>query len=84
MPHLPVKPVFDAKVRELCTRPYPLHPKGCPNFGARASCPPDAPLLELLLQPGEPVWAAYNVFNLAAHVERLRKIHPDWSERTRE
>lgn len=33
MPYVEVVPVVDPSVRELCRRPYSLHPRGCPKFG---------------------------------------------------
>lgn len=37
---------IDYTVRDLCRQPYPGHPKGCPNYGKKKECPPQAPLLE--------------------------------------
>ncbi len=37
---------IDYSVRDLCRQPYPGHPKGCPNYGKKKECPPQAPLLE--------------------------------------
>lgn len=75
-----VIPAFDPAVRELCRRPYPLHPKGCPNFGKRPSCPPAAPLYGDFYDLSQPVYAVVNDFNLANHVAKMRAAHPDWSE----
>jgi hypothetical protein len=35
----------DGEAGKLCRLPYPNHPKGCPNYGKRALCPPKAPAL---------------------------------------
>ncbi len=67
------------RIRPLCRRPYLQHPKGCPNFGQRDICPPQAPLLGDVLDLDSSVWAVYNVFPLAEHVCRMRLKHPDWS-----
>lgn len=74
-----VTPVIDNSVRGLCVRKYRGHPRGCPNFGKRDTCPPKAPLLARVLDLNEPVHCVWNRFNLAAHVNNLNVAHPDWS-----
>jgi hypothetical protein len=81
MPVYQVTPVFDPDVRRLCSRPYPLHPKGCPNFGKNPRCPPKIGLLDKVFDLGHPCWIIYNVFEIGTHVEKMRRLHPDWSER---
>jgi len=76
-----VVPVFEPSVRGLCIKPYPGHPKGCPNFGTRPSCPPEAPLLPGVFDLSAPVYCVWNAFDLARHVERMLARHPDWSLR---
>lgn len=80
MPHAIVNPVIDESVRGLCAKPYPRHPKGCPNFGKRATCPPAVPLYQDMYDLERPVIAVWNVFDLEAHVERMQSKHPDWSQ----
>ena len=79
MPWRQVEPVVDAGVREVCRKPYPNHPRGCPNHGKRATCPPQAPAISDVLDSYKPVWAIWNVFDLAAHIEKMRARHPAWS-----
>lgn len=81
MPWRQVEAVIDESVRALCCEPYPNHPDGCPNYGERATCPPQAALLADALDLDKPVWAIWNVFDLAAHVERMRTRHPAWTWR---
>jgi len=81
MPHKEVVPVLEPSIRGLCVRPYPGHKKGCPNFGKREYCPPQAPLLPLVFDLHRPVIAVWNRFDLAAHVGRLQVKHPEWSWR---
>ena len=50
-----VRPVIDPDVRDLCPRSYPGHPHGCPNYGKRPSCPPQAPMLAETLDLTQPV-----------------------------
>lgn len=79
MPTAQVAPILDTSVRGLCTRRYHGHPKGCPNFNKKAGCPPGAPLFADVFDLGKPVIAVWNVFDLGAHVEKMRAKHPDWS-----
>lgn len=76
-----VTPVLKESVRELCARPYHGHPKGCPNYSKRLTCPPAAPLLAETLELGQPIWAAFNRFDLARHVAKMQRRHPEWSQR---
>lgn len=80
-PLVEVVPVLDDKIRELCTKPYPLHPKGCPNFGKRNTCPPKAPFYSEVYNLFKPTYAVINEFDIAGHVARMRRLHPDWSDR---
>ncbi len=73
--------VIDKSVRTLCYRPYPLHPKGCPNYGKKETCPPKVELITELLDLSKPVYVVWNVFDLASHVERMKEAHPNWSQR---
>ena len=81
MPICYVEPVIDESVRHLCCRPYPNHPKGCPNFSKRNTCPPKAPLLYHYFDLSKPVLAVWVSFNLAAHREKMRAKHPKWPRR---
>ncbi len=72
--------VLDASVRGVCRRPYAGHPKGCPNFGKRAACPPEAPRFEDRFDLAE-VWAIWNAFDFGSHCARMRERHPEWSQR---
>jgi predicted metal-binding protein len=76
-----VSVVLDLSVRDMCFLPYDLHPKGCPNYGKRPTCPPGAALYREVYDLTQPVYAVVNEFNLGEHVERMRSLHPDWSER---
>ena len=76
-----VEPELRPEVRALCRRPYYGHPKGCPNWAKRPTCPPQAPLLPDVLELSQPVYCVWNAFDLAGHVSPLRERHPDWSER---
>lgn len=75
-----VKPVMDYLVRSLCTNPYPNHPRGCPNWSKRSSCPPAAHLFDDVFDLSE-VFAIWTTFPFGEHVHRMKTAHPDWTER---
>jgi predicted metal-binding protein len=74
-------PVINYKTKSLCLTPYPGHPKGCPNFGKKKTCPPKAPFFEKYFDMDKSFYLIINRFDLRAHVNKLRASHPDWSER---
>ena len=79
---VPVIPVrYFSPIRSLCCRGYPGHPRGCPNYGKRPSCPPQAKPLHEVLDLNQQVWAIYNRFPIGGHAARMKAKHPDWSER---
>ena len=67
-------------VCRLCQRPYEGHPRGCPNFGKRDTCPPEAGMFAYEFY-GDEVYAICVKFQFGYHVKTMRKKHPDWSER---
>ena len=73
--------VYDPSVRELCTERYPNHTKGCPNYGKKPSCPPQAPLFMDICDSSRPIFVIWNRFDFGAHVARMKAKHPEWSER---
>lgn len=78
--YIKVKVVVDYSVRDLCSKRYPNHPKGCPNIGKK-DCPPHAPKIEDVLNLKKTVFAVYNVFHLREHVIRMKENHPEWTDR---
>jgi predicted metal-binding protein len=79
--YVKVNPVIDHSVRALCALPYPGHENGCPNYGTRDICPPNAPFFNEWFDLKRPVYAVYITFDLAAHVQKLRASHPHWTEK---
>ncbi|MFX0093338.1 MAG: hypothetical protein ACFFBD_16400 [Candidatus Hodarchaeota archaeon] len=75
------KLAIDYRAREWCLRAYPGHPQGCPNFGKKQTCPPNAPLIEDWLDLTKQHWFVVNRFNFLSHVQRMKEKHPEWSER---
>lgn len=78
---IPVIPVVDYSVRGLCIKPYPGHKEGCPNFGKKKGCPPEAKMFDTVYDMSKPVFAIINKFDFAGHVNRMKELHPEWSER---
>ena len=78
-----VRPVYNPTVRGLCGRPYPGHPRGCPNLNHKAGCPPQAPNLRDVIDLAGPCYLIISELNLAAHAARLGALHPGWSDRQR-
>lgn len=79
---VPVKRlVISVQTDEWCKLPYPNHPRGCPNFGKKATCPPQAPWLDNYFDTARPMYLVHSEFDLDGHVEAMKNKHPQWSER---
>ena len=76
-----VEPVIDLAVRKLCFKAYYNHPKGCPNFGKRGICPPQAPLINQFFDLNKRIIAIVVHFNLGLHRKQMKARHPNWSKR---
>lgn len=76
-----IKPVINQVVRDLCYKPYYNHPKGCPNYGKRAICPPQAPTLDKFFDLDKRIMAVVIHFNIELHREKMKVKHPKWSRR---
>lgn len=76
-----VRPVVDSSMRGLCTRPYHAHPRGCPNYGRRDTCPPAAPFFFDTFDAKRDIWALWTEFDIGRHREKQRRRHATWSER---
>lgn len=73
--------VLSQKTGQWCSRPYPGHPKGCPNYGVKANCPPDAPWIEEYFDLSKPIFLVHSEFNLAEHMKKMLLLHDKWTER---
>jgi hypothetical protein len=80
MPFIQVHPIISDDIRKLCAHPYPGHVRGCPNLAHKAGCPP-CPLLDTTLDLSKPIFAIYNIFDLKSHVDRMKQLHPNWTQR---
>ena len=69
------------KARDWCKLPYPNHPRGCPNYGNRYSCPPEATLITEFIDIYKPMYLIAVEFDLANHISRMKHLHPNWSDR---
>jgi hypothetical protein len=81
------KLIIDYRAREWCKLPYPGHdgkrgrPLGCPNYGKKKGCPPEAPLIENYADRGTSIFFMVTSFDLGKHMDRMKIIHPEWSDR---
>jgi len=73
------KVVIDLRAREWCKMSYPNHPKGCPNYGQRDACPPQAPIWNNVMQKPY-ILVAVN-FNLQEWANKMKEKHSNWSDR---
>lgn len=73
--------MVDRAMRGLCSRRYPNHPRGCPNFNKKAGCPPSAPMVGDVIDLDQDVYAIWNVFPIGEHMARMKQKHPNWTER---
>lgn len=81
MPYIKANPRMIYCVRGLCASPYPNHLKGCPNYGKRDSCPPKAAAMKDILDLSKSVFLIYNVFDIGSHIQRMKRKHPNWTQR---
>lgn len=78
---VPVKKlIHNKKVPEWCRLPYQRHPKGCPNYGKKNVCPPQAPYITDVIDIKKPMYLVFSEFNLEAHMDKMKARHPTWSE----
>jgi predicted metal-binding protein len=64
-----------------CQKPYHQHPKGCPNFGKRETCPPHVTSAKTLIQNYPFHHIVWGVFEIKTFADIRREEHPEWSER---
>jgi len=62
-------------------KPYPRHRKGCPNYNKRASCPPQRKKIKDIIRTDLTTYIIWTTFNFKAHVDKMRRKHPKWSQR---
>lgn len=62
-----------------CRLPYPKHPQGCPNFGIKEKCPPNAPYFLDVFE--DKVLVAFVKFDFENYLKLRESAHPDWNDR---
>lgn len=65
----------------LCRLPYPGHPRGCPNWNKSPNCPPHALKIEDKYDLNKQSYFVVRPFDIGAHKERMKSIHPEWSDK---
>lgn len=77
--------VVTPKTADWCKMPYPGHAKGCPNqWNEKAlKCPPRAPRVDEYFDISRPLFFVNSQFRLKQHFLRMRREHPDWTEKQR-
>ena len=70
---------IDPAFQKLCRNPYSNHPRGCPNYGKKKGCPPQQKLFFEVFDSD--FYLIYTEFDLAAHVKKMKKKHPNWTDR---
>lgn len=76
-----IYPAIDYGFRLMCSLAYPNHPKGCPNFGKRKTCPPIIGTLEEIFDCSKDFYAIWTTFPFGEHIAKMKQLHPDWSDR---
>lgn len=76
-----IQPSIDYGFRMMCRSPYPNHPKGCPNYGKRKTCPPIVKTLEEIFDCSKNFYAIWTTFPFGEHIAKMKQLHPNWSER---
>ena len=61
-----------------CKLSYSNHPKGCPNYGKKKTCPPFTEKYYKKIDP--PYFLIIQEFDIESHAKKMKKAHPSWSE----
>ncbi len=76
----PTAILYDKKFQLMCRCPYYKHPHGCPNYGKKAGCPPNQPLINEVFDFDRRIYVIYTEFDIGAHADRMQRLHPQWSD----
>lgn len=75
----PTRVVCATSIKNLCRCSYQDHPRGCPNYGKKEDCPPQAKFFPDVYN--EDVYVAAIVFDFKRYVGAKMEEHPDWTEK---
>jgi predicted metal-binding protein len=64
----------------MCLKRSNSFRNGCPNYGRKAGCPPRK-LFNEDYDLNKPVYLIATDFDLTQQTGRIRKMHPDWTEK---
>lgn len=70
---------IDYRARDWCKIPYYNHPKGCPNFNHKSTCPPQVCLIENWCDLSKRMWFVIVQFNLKEHMDKMLAKYPHWT-----
>jgi len=80
----PLDLVYSGRIQGLCTTPFYNHPRGCPNWGKKDGCPPGLPLIDRFFDFNSDMYVIYTKFPIGEFAEKMRIMHPEWSEHPRQ
>jgi predicted metal-binding protein len=75
------KLVVSKRMRDLCSREYPGHPMGCPNYNKKSDCPPKCQIVYNYFNLKKKHWLIIVKFNLAKQARRMKEKYPYWTDR---
>ena len=70
---------IDPTFQKLCWQPYYNHPRGCPNYGKKRGCPPHQKMFFDVFD--RDFYLIFTEFDLGTHVKKMKKKHPNWTDR---
>jgi len=74
------KILFGRYVQEFCKNKYSGYRDGCSNYNKKKGCPP-CELIDEILDLKKDVFLIYTEFEVGKFAERMKKAHPNWSEK---
>jgi hypothetical protein len=75
---------YNRKFQDLCMHPFYGHSHGCPNYGRKIGCPPNQSLIDKVLDFENELYAIYTAFRVGEFAQRMRDLHPEWSQQPRQ
>lgn len=75
------KLIWHPFIKTWCGKPYPNHPKGCPNFNKKIGCPMNNKNIDEIINVKKPIYIFGIGFDLENHRRIMKRKHPDWTEK---